>query len=260
MNNYPLLFEPLDLGHVVLKNRVLMGSMHLGLEEQRGSLTKLAAFYEARAKGGVGLIVTGGISPNISGQIKPFAATMSNRRHARKHEVVTEAVHRHGGVIAMQILHAGRYAYSPLAVAPSGIKSPISPFKPRELSSRGVSRTIKDYIRCAELAHSAGYDGVEVMGSEGYLVNTFLASKTNKRLDSWGGSFENRARLPVEIVKGIRAAVGDKFIIIFRLSMLDLVEGGSTFEEVVALAKLIQDAGASIINTGIMATGPYIIL
>jgi len=225
--------------------------MHLGLEEQRGDLTKLAAFYEARAKGGVGLIVTGGISPNIAGQAKPFAATMSKKRHAKRHEVVTAAVHKHGGLIAMQILHTGRYAYSPMAVSASNIKSPISPFRPRELSDRGVLSTIKDYIRSAKLAQSAGYDGVEIMGSEGYFINQFLVPKTNKRVDDWGGSFEKRARLAVDIVKGTREAVGDKFIIIFRLSMLDLVEGGSTFEEVISLAKLIEAAGASIINTGI---------
>ena len=251
MTDYPRLLEPLDLGHVVLKNRVLMGSMHLGLEEQRGSLSKLAAFYAERAKGGVGLIVTGGISPNVAGQAKPFAAMMKSNRHAKRHRLVTDSVHQHDGVVAMQILHTGRYAYSPLAVAPSPIKSPISPFRPRSLSKKGVVSTINDYIKCAKLAKSAGYDGVEVMGSEGYLINQFIVKKTNHRTDEWGGSFENRIRLALEIVKGIRAAVGDKFIIIYRLSMLDLVEGGSTFDEVVALAKLIEQAGATIINSGI---------
>ena len=251
MSDYPKLFEPLDLGHVVLKNRVLMGSMHLGLEEQRGTLSKLAAFYAERAKGGVGLIVTGGIAPNVAGQTKPFAAMMKSNRHAKKHSLVTDAVHQNGGVIAMQILHTGRYAYSPLAVAPSPIKSPISPFRPRSLSHKGVVSTIKDYIKCAKLAQIAGYDGVEVMGSEGYLINQFIVNKTNHRTDEWGGSFENRVRFALEIVSGIRAAVGDEFIIIYRLSMLDLVEGGSSFDEVVALAKLIEQAGATIINSGI---------
>jgi 2,4-dienoyl-CoA reductase (NADPH2) len=248
---YPKLLEPLDLGHTTLRNRVLMGSMHIGLEEERGGLHKMAAFFARRAEGGVGLLVTGGVAPNRSGGVKPFAAKMTNAREARKHRVVTDAVHAAGGKIAMQILHAGRYAYSPLAVAPSPIKSPISPFKPRKLTTKGVEGQIRDFIKCGVLAKEAGYDGVEVMGSEGYFINEFLVKKTNKRTDKWGGSYENRMRLPVEIVRRMRKEVGDDFIIIYRLSMLDLVKDGSTWEEVVQLAKAIEGAGASIINTGI---------
>ena len=248
---YPHLLEPLDLGHTTLRNRVLMGSMHVGLEEEFGGLTKMAAYFARRAQGHVGLLVTGGVAPNRSGGVKPFAAKMSNRLEARKHRTVTDAVHAAGGKIAMQILHAGRYAYSPLAVAPSPIKSPISPFKPRKLSTRGVEGQIRDFVKCGVLAKAAGYDGVEVMGSEGYFINEFLVSKTNKRTDEWGGSYANRMRLPVEIVRRMRQEVGDDFIIIYRLSMLDLVKDGSTWEEIVLLAKAIEAAGASIINTGI---------
>ena len=248
---YPHLFKPLDLGFVTLPNRVLMGSMHTGLEETKGGFERMAVYFAERARGGAGLIVTGGVAPNCEGWVSPFAARMTNNRHVRRHKVVTKAVHEAGGRICMQILHAGRYGYHPLAVAPSAIKSPISPFKPRALSRRGVRRTIKDFIRCAKLAQEAGYDGVEVMGSEGYLINEFIVSKTNKRTDEWGGSFENRIRFPIEIVKGIRDAVGPEFIIIYRLSMLDLVDDGSSWDEVEHLAKEIEKAGATLINTGI---------
>ncbi len=248
---FPHLLAPLDLGFVTLPNRVLMGSMHVGLEDDVGPLKKMGAYFARRAEGGVGLLVTGGIAPNIDGQVKPFAATLNNRWGAFKHRYVTGPVHDAGGLIAMQILHAGRYAYTPLAVAPSAIKSPISRFKPRGLSGRGVERTIANFVRCAVLAKTAGYDGVEVMGSEGYLINEFVVDKTNKREDAWGGAYEARMRLPVEIVRRTREAVGPEFIIIYRLSMLDLVKGGSTWEQIVTLAKAIEAAGATIINTGI---------
>jgi 2,4-dienoyl-CoA reductase (NADPH2) len=250
-NPYPHLLAPLDLGHVTLRNRVLMGSMHVGLEEERGQFEKMSAYFAARARGGVGLIVTGGISPNITGQLKPLAATLATKREARRHKNITDAVHAEGGHIAMQILHAGRYGYHPLCVAPSRIQSPISRFKPWALSSRGVERTIDNFARCAALAREAGYDGVEVMGSEGYLINEFIAQRTNKRTDEWGGSYKNRIRFPTEILRRTRAEVGDDFIIIYRLSMLDLVPEGSTWAEVLELAQAIEDAGASIINTGI---------
>ena len=248
---YPHLLEPLDLGFTQLKNRVLMGSMHTGLEETRNGFEKMAAYFGERAKGEVGLIVTGGIAPNRAGWVGPFSAKLSTKKESRKHQIITEAVHREGGKIAMQILHSGRYGYHPLAVAPSAIKSPISPFKPWALSKRGVQRTIKDFARCAALAREAGYDGVEIMGSEGYLINQFIVSKTNRRKDEWGGSYENRTRFPLEIVRAVRAAVGPDFIIIYRLSMLDLVDDGSTWEEVEQLAQGIEKAGATIINTGI---------
>ncbi len=248
---YPHLLAPLDLGFTTLPNRVLMGSMHVGLEDDVGPLKKMGAYFARRAEGGVGLIVTGGIAPNIDGQVKPFAAKMTNRWEAFKHRYVTGPVHDAGGHIAMQILHAGRYAYHPLAVAPSSIKSPISPFKPRGLSDRGVERTIRAFVRCGELAKTAGYDGVEVMGSEGYLINEFVVDKTNKRDGEWGGPYASRMRLPVEIVRRMREAVGAEFIIIYRLSMLDLVKNGSSWEEIVTLAKAIEAAGATIINTGI---------
>jgi 2,4-dienoyl-CoA reductase (NADPH2) len=248
---YPNLLAPLQVGNITLRNRVLMGSMHVGLEEGWGRLDKMAAYFAARAEGGVGLIVTGGVAPNRSGGVKPFAGKMTNRYEAWKHRVVTDAVHAAGGRIAMQILHAGRYAYLPFSVAPSAIKSPITPFKPRALSGRGVERTIGDFVRCAKMAQLAGYDGVEIMGSEGYLINQFIVSKTNKRTDQWGGDYENRIRFPVEIVRRTREAVGPDFIIIYRLSMLDLVKGGSSWEEIVQLGKAIEAAGASIINTGI---------
>lgn len=248
---YPHLFSPLALGHCTLPNRVLMGSMHTGLEDRKRDFPKLAAYFAERARGGVGLIVTGGIAPNVSGWVKPFAGKLSWPWEARKHRLITDAVHREGGRICMQILHAGRYGYHPLNVAPSKIKSPITPFSPRELSDRGVERQIEDFVTCAKLAREAGYDGVEIMGSEGYLINQFLAARTNHRSAPWGGSFENRLRFATEIVRRTRAAVGKDFILIFRLSMLELVEGGANWEETVASAKAIEAAGASIINTGI---------
>jgi 2,4-dienoyl-CoA reductase (NADPH2) len=251
MTTYPHLLAPLDLGFTTLANRVLMGSMHTGLEEAPDGYERMAAFYAERAKGGVGLIVTGGIAPNLAGRAKPKAAQLSFPWQVARHRLITEAVHAEGGKIAMQILHTGRYAYHPLSVAPSRLRSPITPFKPRALTGWGVRKTIADYARCAELAQRAGYDGVEIMGSEGYLINQFIAPQTNLRTDEWGGSFENRIRFAVEIVRRTREKVGREFIIIFRLSMLDLVEGGSTWDEIVALAKAIEGAGATIINTGI---------
>jgi 2,4-dienoyl-CoA reductase (NADPH2) len=251
MASYPHLLAPLPLGFITLKNRVLMGSMHTGLEEAPNGFAKLAAFYAARARGGVGLIVTGGIAPNFSGRIDPHHSQLSFAWQVAKHRTVTEAVHAAGGKIAMQILHGGRYSYHPLAVAPSALKSPITPFRPRALTGWGVGRTIAAYVRCAVLAQRAGYDGVEIMGSEGYLINQFVAPQTNLRDDEWGGSFLNRIRFPVAIVRRTREAVGPDFIIIYRLSMLDLVEGGSSWDEVVALAQAVEAAGATIINTGI---------
>jgi 2,4-dienoyl-CoA reductase (NADPH2) len=251
MATYPNLLAPLDLGFTTLKNRVLMGSMHTGLEEAHNGFERLAAFYAERARGGVGLIVTGGIAPSLAGRVEPRASQLSFPWQVRKHRLVTEAVRQQGGKIALQILHAGRYAYHPLAVAPSPIKSAISPFKPRALSAFGIRATIGAYARCAELARKAGYDGVEIMGSEGYLINQFVAPCTNHRDDEWGGSLENRMRFPVEIVRAVRERCGRDFIIVYRLSMLDLVEGGSSWDEVVALAKAVEAAGASIINTGI---------
>ena len=249
--NYPKLFSPLDLGHVTLPNRVLMGSMHTGLEDKAADYDKLAAYFAERARGGVGLMVTGGISPSIQGWLKPFGGRLTLPWHKPRHRKLTRAVHAEGGRICMQILHAGRYGYHPLSVAPSKIKSPITPFTPRALSAGGVERTINDFVRCARLAQDAGYDGVEVMGSEGYLINEFIAARTNQRNDAWGGDPARRMRFAVEIVRRTRAAVGSDFIIIYRLSMLDLVEGGQDWPEVVALAKAIEAAGASIINTGI---------
>ncbi len=249
--SYPHLLAPLDLGFTTLRNRVLMGSMHTGLEEEKGGFAKMAAFYGARAKGGVGLIVTGGISPNLRGRLYPTAAQLSWSWQARKHRIIPEAVHAEGGKIALQILHGGRYSYHPFAVSASAVKSPISPFKPSALSERGVQKTIRDYATCAALAREAGYDGVEIMGSEGYLINQFLVARTNRRQDRWGGAYENRMRFATEIVKATREKVGKDFIIIFRLSMLDLVPDGSTWEEVVQLAKAIEAAGATLINTGI---------
>jgi len=248
---YSKLLAPLDLGFTTLKNRVLMGSMHTGLEEQKNGFEKMATFYAERAKGGVGLIVTGGIAPSVAGWVSPFSSKLTSSRTAQKHKVITDAVHTNGGKICLQILHTGRYGYHPFAVAPSNIKSPISPFKPWGLSGRGVEKTINDFVNCAKLSKEAGYDGVEVMGSEGYLINQFIAEKTNKRTDKWGGSYENRIQFPLEIVKRIRAEVGTNFIIIYRLSMLDLVKGGSTWDEVVILAKELEKAGVTIINTGI---------
>ncbi|MDP1842970.1 MAG: NADPH-dependent 2,4-dienoyl-CoA reductase [Sediminibacterium sp.] len=249
--NYPHLFEPLDLGFTTLKNRILMGSMHTGLEESKNGFAKQAAYFAERAKGGVGLIVTGGVAPNRAGWTSPFGSKLSTRSEANQHQLITEAVHAEGGKICMQILHTGRYGYHPICVAPSAIKSPISPFKPWKLSKGGIKRTINDFVNCAKLAQEAGYDGVEIMGSEGYLINQFIVSKTNQRTDEWGGSYENRIKFPIEIVRQTREAVGKNFIIIYRLSMLDLVEDGSSWEEVEQLAKAIEKAGATIINTGI---------
>ena len=251
MNPYPHLLAPLDLGCATLPNRVLMGSMHTGLEESPKGFAKLAAFYAARARGGVGLIVTGGIAPNFAGRLEPRASQLSFGWQVARHRQVTQAVHDAGGRIALQILHAGRYAYHPLSVAPSALRSPITPFTPRALSRFGIERTLAAYVRCARLAQRAGYDGVEIMGSEGYLINQFVAQKTNHRDDRWGGVFENRIRFAVETVRRTREAAGSRFIIIYRLSMLDLVEGGSTWDEVVMLAQAIEAAGATLINTGI---------
>jgi 2,4-dienoyl-CoA reductase (NADPH2) len=248
---YPHLLAPLDLGFTQLKNRVLMGSMHTGLEEEKNGFEKMAAYFSERARGGVGLMVTGGIAPNRAGWVGPFSAKLTNRREAAKHAIITRAVHEEGGKICMQILHSGRYGYHPLAVAPSRIKSPISPFKPWKLSGRGIERTIRAFARSAKLAQEAGYDGVEIMGSEGYLINQFIVAKTNKRKDKWGGSYENRIQFPLEIIRRVRQAVGPEFIIIYRLSMLDLVHDGSTWEEVELLAQRVEEAGATIINTGI---------
>lgn len=250
MSRYPHLLSELDLGFTKLKNRVIMGSMHLGLEEEK-DLTKLADFYKERAEGGVGLIITGGIAPDIFGWIKPFAAKLTNQKEVKRHQVVTKAVHDAGGKIALQILHTGRYAFHPLSVAPSKIQSPITPFKPFALTNFMIERTISHYARCAKLAKEAGYDGVEVMGSEGYLINQFLVAATNKRTDKWGGSYENRMRFALEIVRRIREKVGAEFIVIFRLSMLDLVQGGSTLDEVILLAKELEKAGVTIMSTGI---------
>ncbi|UYP31912.1 NADPH-dependent 2,4-dienoyl-CoA reductase [Pseudomonas sp. Z8(2022)] len=248
---YPHMLAPLDLGFTTLKNRTLMGSMHTGLEEKPGGFERMAAYFAERARGGVGLMVTGGIGPNEEGGVYAGAAKLSTQEEAEKHKIVTQAVHEAGGKICMQILHAGRYAYSPKSVAPSAIQAPINPFKPRELDEEGIEKQIADFANCAALAQQAGYDGVEVMGSEGYFINQFLVAHTNHRTDRWGGSFDNRMRLPVEIVRRVREAVGPNFIIIYRLSMLDLIEGGSTWDEIVTLAKAIEKAGATIINTGI---------
>ncbi|MET7616189.1 NADPH-dependent 2,4-dienoyl-CoA reductase [Streptomyces sp. NPDC005408] len=248
---YPHLLSPLDLGFTTLPNRVLMGSMHVGLEEAERGFERMAAFYAARARGGVGLIVTGGIAPNDRGRPYEGGAKLTTEAEAQQHRTVTDAVHAEGGRIAMQILHFGRYAYHADLVAPSAIQAPISPFVPRALTDAEVDETIEDYVRAARLAQSAGYDGVEIMGSEGYFINEFIASATNHRTDRWGGSYENRIRLPLEIVRRTRERVGPDFILIYRLSMLDLVPGGSSLEEVITLAKEIEAAGATIINTGI---------
>jgi len=247
---YPHIFEPLDLGFTTLKNRVLMGSMHTGLEETR-DWPRVAAFYAARARGGVALIVTGGMAPNKEGGVFPGAAGLFTNADIENHRTVTDAVHQAGGKIAMQILHAGRYAYSPDCVAPSPVKSPISPFPPKELDEEGIEKQIADMVQAAARAREAGYDGVEIMGSEGYFINQFLVTHTNKRSDRWGGAYENRMRLAIEVVRRVREAVGPDFIIIFRLSMIDLVPNGSTHAEVVQLAQAIEAAGATILNTGI---------
>lgn len=249
--HYPHLLAPLDLGFTTLKNRILMGSMHIGLEEAPGGYARMAAFYAERAQGEVGLIVTGGISPNDAGRTFAHASKLDTLEEAEKHKVITQAVHDAGGKIAMQILHTGRYSYQQEIVAPSAIQAPINPIKPQQLSSAEVWQTISDFVNCAKLAQYAGYDGVEIMGSEGYLINEFIAARTNHRDDEWGGQYENRIRFAIEIVKRTREEVGENFIIIYRLSMLDLVEGGSTLDEVILLAKEIEKAGATIINTGI---------
>jgi len=248
---YPHLLEPLDLGFTQLRNRVLMGSMHTGLEDDSRLFPRLTEYFAERARGGVGLIVTGGFAPNIEGWAAPFSGRLSTHAAAAKHRPITAAVHAEGGKIALQILHTGRYGYHPLAVGPSRLKSPISPFTPRALSARAVERQIRAFVRCASLAREAGYDGVEVMGSEGYFINQFLAAHTNRRTDAWGGSYANRMRLPVEIVRRIREAVGADFILIYRLSMLDLVPDGSDWAEVLMLAKALEAAGVTILNTGI---------
>ena len=249
--HYPTLLSPLDVGCTTLRNRVVMGSMHTGLEDRSANVDRLAEYFAERARGGVGLIITGGYAPNREGWLLPFAAQMISGAQARRHRRITDAVHAAGGKILLQILHAGRYSYHPFSVSASSIKAPINPFRPRALSSRGVRRTIDDFVRCARLAREAGYDGVEIMGSEGYLINQFLAPRTNKRTDAWGGTPEKRRRFPVEIVRRTREAVGPEFIICYRMSMADFVEDGQSWDEIVALATEIEAAGATIINTGI---------
>ncbi len=249
--HFPHLLEPLDLGFTQLRNRVMMGSMHTGLEDRFYNYGKLAAYFRERARGGVGLIVTGGISPNRRGWLLPFGGTMNSLGDIFNHRKVTRAVHEEGGKIVMQILHSGRYGYQPFIVSASDKKAPISKFKPKALTEAGIESTIRDYVRCARLAQKSGYDGVEIMGSEGYLLNQFLCVRTNHRTDRWGGSIENRMRLPVEIVRRVRAAVGEKFIIMYRHSILDLVEGGNSWEEVVTVAQALEKAGVTLFNTGI---------
>ncbi|MBR7888246.1 NADPH-dependent 2,4-dienoyl-CoA reductase [Marinomonas sp. A79] len=248
---YPHLFQPLDLGFTQLKNRIIMGSMHLGLEEAKGGFERMAVFYAERARGGVSLIVTGGIGPNAEGGVYAGAALMVSDEDVKSHRLVTDAVHAEDGKICMQILHTGRYAYNPKLVAPSPLKAPINPFSPHELTAEEIEQQIDDFVRAAVLAQKAGYDGVEVMGSEGYLINQFVATRTNQRDDDWGGDYDDRIRLPLEIVRRIRASVGEHFIIIYRLSMLDLVEQGSSLDEVIELGLGIEKAGATLINTGI---------
>jgi len=250
-DTYPNLLAPLDLGFTTLRNRALMGSMHTGLEDKRRNIPSLARYFAERAEGGVGLMVTGGYAPNIEGWLAPFASTLSTRSQARRLKEVTAAVHQNGGKIALQILHSGRYGYHPFSVSASKIKSPLTPFTPRKLSAAGIERQIKAFARCATLAREAGFDGVEVMGSEGYLLNQFLVSRTNRRDDDWGGSFENRMRLPVEVIARVRKAVGLDFIIIYRLSVIDLIQDGQSWQEIAMLAKAIEAAGATIINSGI---------
>ena len=249
--NYPNLLAPLDLGFTQLKNRVLMGSMHTGLEEAENGFERMAAYFAERAKGGVGLIVTGGFAPNREGATSDHAGGMETEQDAENHKLITDAVHKEGGKICMQILHTGRYAFSEKLIAPSAIQAPINFFTPREVTQADIEQQIVDFARCAHLAQQAGYDGVEVMGSEGYFINQFIVKHTNHRTDSWGGEYENRMRFAVEVVKAVRAKVGPEFIIIYRLSMLDLVEQGSSYDEVIKLGKAIEAAGATIINTGI---------
>ncbi len=251
MSHYPHLLSPLDLGHITLPNRVVMGSMHTGLEDRARDAPKLAAYLAERARGGAGLIVTGGYAPNLEGTLYPGASKLTSRRELARHRVVTTAVHEAGGLIALQLLHAGRYAYTPWCVAPSTVKSPISRFAPRALTARGVRRQVRAFARATRLARRAGYDGVEVMGSEGYLINQFLAPRTNHRSDQWGGTPENRRRFAVEVVRAVREAAGPDFVVVYRISVLDLVENGQTWDEVVALAREVEAAGASILNLGI---------
>ncbi|MEN0138725.1 MAG: NADPH-dependent 2,4-dienoyl-CoA reductase [Rhodococcus sp. (in: high G+C Gram-positive bacteria)] len=251
MTQFPQLLAPLDLGFTTLKNRVIMGSIHTGLEDRAKDVPRLAEYFAERARGGVALIVTGGYAPNRTGWLLPFGAKLTNRVEARRHRAITKAVHDEGGKIALQILHAGRYSYQPFSVSASSIKAPINPFRPRKLTGRGVRWQIRNFVRCARLAQQANYDGVEIMGGEGYFVNQFLCERTNKRTDEWGGTPGNRRRMAVEIVRRTREAVGPDFIIIFRLSMADLVEGGQTWDEIVALAQEVEAAGATIINTDI---------
>ena len=248
---YPHLLSPLTVGGTTLRNRVVMGSMHTGMEDRAKHLPELAAYFAERARGGVGLIVTGGYAPNIRGWLLPFGSMMTRARHADRHRQVTDAVHTEGGAIALQLLHAGRYGYTPLNVSASAVKSPITPFKPGALSARAVERTIGDFVDAARLARRAGYDGVEIMGSEGYLINQFLAAHTNQRTDAWGGTAERRMRFPLEVVRRTREALGDDFVVMYRMSLLDLVPQGQTWEETVTLAKGLEAAGASVINTGI---------
>jgi 2,4-dienoyl-CoA reductase (NADPH2) len=250
-NPYPHLMSPLDLGFTTLRNRVVMGSMHTGLEDRTRDVPKLAAYFAERARGGVALIVTGGYAPNRTGWLLPFGADLITRKQASRHREITDAVHAEGGKIALQILHAGRYSYQPLSVSASSIKAPINPFRPRALTRHGIESTIDDYVRCARLAQEAAYDGVEIMGGEGYFLNQFLAERTNRRTDEWGGSAENRRRIAVEIVRRTRTAVGENFIILFRLSMADLVEKGQTWSEIVDLARDLESAGTTILNTDI---------
>jgi 2,4-dienoyl-CoA reductase (NADPH2) len=251
MTPYPHLLEPITIGDLTLRNRAVMGSMHTGLEDRVWDIPKLAAYFAERARGGVGLIITGGYSPNKRGWLKPFASEMTTRLQSQRHRQVTDAVHDEGGAIALQLLHAGRYGYTPFSVSASAKKAPINPFKPSALSTKGVDQTVSDFARAAGLAQKAGYDAVEIMGSEGYLINQFLAERTNERTDEWGGSAARRMRFPVEIVRRTRETVGDGFPIIYRISLLDLVEGGQTWDEVLELAFLIEDAGATVLNTGI---------
>lgn len=250
-SRYPILLSPLNVGRTTLKNRVIMGSIHTGLEDRARDIDRLAEYFAERARGGVALIVTGGYAPNRTGWLLPFGAKLTNRLEARRHRRVTEAVHREGGKIALQILHAGRYSYQPFSVSASSIKAPINPFRPRRLTSRGVRWQIRNFVRCARLAQSAGYDGVEIMGGEGYFINQFLSERTNRRRDEWGGTAENRRRIAVEIARGIRSSVGDDFLVIFRLSMADLVEGGQSWNEIVSLAQDLERVGVDVINTDI---------
>ena len=250
-SHYPHLLSPLDLGFTQLKNRVVMGSIHTGMEDRFYNYGKLAAYFAERARGGAGLLITGGISPNRQGWLLPFGGTLNRYADVPSHRRITRAVHREGGKIVMQILHAGRYGYQPLLVSASRVKSPITPFKPRALSERGIRATIKDYGRCARLAQLAGYDGVELMGSEGYLLNQFICARTNRRQDRWGGSVDNRMRLPLEIVREVRRRVGPEFILIYRLSLIDLVEGGNTWDDIVTIAKALEAEGITLLNTGI---------